>query len=139
MCSSDLLVAERGEVFLEQYARQHPEKRVSLAYLDNFDWDYWLGQQEEESVAGVKQKYLDRLGAEMNNINSQLTHLLQAYRLVNMLTDNSVVICDDTWAMPQEGIFSGKCSAAIPFLLLHGFKILHNEGDRKSTRLNSSH
>ena len=127
------LVAERGEVFLEQYARQHSEKRVSLAYLDNFDWDYWLGQQEEEFVAGVKQKYLDKLGAEMNNINSQLTHLLQAYRLVNMLTDNSVVICDDTWAMPQEGIFSGKCSAAIPFLLLHGFKILHNEGYRQNS------
>lgn len=127
------LVADRGEAFLERFGQEHPGKRISLAYLDNFDWDYWLGQQEEEFVAGVKQKYLDKLGAEMNNINSQLTHLLQAFRLTQLLTENSVVICDDTWYMPREGIFSGKCSAAIPYLLLHRFKILHNEGYRQNS------
>lgn len=127
------LIADRGEIFLDRFAKEHPDKRVSLAYLDNFDWDYWLGQEPEEFVAGVKQKYLDKLGAEMNNINSQLTHLLQAYRLVPLMTENSVIICDDTWAMPQEGIFSGKCSAAIPYLLLHGYKILHNEGYRQNS------
>lgn len=127
------LVAERGEIYLDRFAKEHPDKRISLAYLDNFDWDYWLGQQEEEFVAGVKQKYLDKLGAEMNNINSQLTHLLQAYKLQPLMTENSIIICDDTWAMPQEGIFSGKCSAAIPYLLLHGYKILHNEGYRQNS------
>lgn len=127
------LVADRGEIFLDRFASQYPDKKISLAYLDNFDWDYWLGIQEEEFVAGVKQKYLDKLGAEMNNINSQLTHLLQAYRLIPLMTANSVVVCDDTWAMPQEGIFSGKCSAAIPYLMLHGFKILHNEGYRQNS------
>ena len=127
------LVTDRGEIFLDSYAKQNPNKQVSLAYLDNFDWDYWLGIPEEAFVAGVKQKYLEKLGAEMNNINSQLTHLLQAYRLVPLLTENSLVICDDTWAMPQEGIFSGKCSAAIPYLMLHGFKILHTEGYRQNS------
>lgn len=127
------LIADRGEIFLSRFAKEHPDKQVSLAYLDNFDWDYWLGIEEEAFVAGVKQNYLDKLGTEMNNINSQLTHLLQAYRLVPLMTENSVVICDDTWAMPQEGIFSGKCSAAIPYLLLHGYKILHNEGYRQNS------
>lgn len=127
------LVTDRGEIFLDRYAKQNPDKRVSLAYLDNFDWDYWLGIPEEAFVAGVKQKYIEKLGTEMNNINSQLTHLLQAYRLVPLLSENSVVICDDTWAMPQEGIFSGKCSAAIPYLMLHGFKILHTEGYRQNS------
>jgi len=49
------------------------------------------------------------------------------------MSDNSIIICDDTWVMPQEGIFSGKCSAAIPYLMLHGYKILHYEGYRQNS------
>lgn len=137
------LVTNRGELFLQEFRHQNPDKKVSLAYLDNFDWDYWLGRQEETFVAGVKQNYVEKMGVEMNNINSQLTHLLQAMHLLPMLTANAIVICDDTWAMPEEGIFSGKCSAAIPYLLLHGFRILHNQGYRQNSgvilgRLNDS-
>lgn len=127
------LVCARGEDFLTQYHRDNPNKKVSLAYLDNFDWDYWLGQQEEAFVAGVKQNYRDKMNVEMNNINSQLTHLFQAIRLLPMMADNSVIICDDTWVMPNEGIFSGKCSAAIPYLMLHGYRLLHNQGHRQNS------
>lgn len=127
------LVADRGEIFLSNFADQNPDQKISLAYLDNFDWDYWLGREPEAFVAGVKQRYLDKLGAEMSNINSQLTHLLQAHRLVPLMTENSVIVCDDTWAMPEEGIFSGKCSAAIPYLILHGYKILHTHGYRQNS------
>lgn len=127
------LVAERGEVFLDTFARENPETKISLAYLDNFDWDYWLGQEEEAFVAGIKKNYIDKLGAEMNNINSQLTHLLQAIKLVPLMAENSVIICDDTWVMPQEGIFSGKCGAVIPYLLLHGYKLLNHEGYRQNS------
>lgn len=127
------LVTNRGELFLQEFRHQNPDKKISLAYLDNFDWDYWLGQQEEAFVAGVKQNYRDKMNIEMNNINSQITHLLQAMHLVPLLSANSVVVCDDTWAMPEEGIFSGKCSAAIPYLLLHGFRIMHNQGYRQNS------
>jgi hypothetical protein len=127
------LVTNKGEQFLQDFSKQHPDTKISLAYLDNFDWDYWLGQQEEAFVAGVKKNYQAKLGIEMTNINSQLTHLLQACYLVPLLTANSVVICDDTWVMPQEGIFSGKCSAAIPYLMLHGFKIVHGQGHRQNS------
>ena len=121
--------AGRGEDFLDGLVDQ----KISLAYLDNFDWDYWLGQQEESFVAGVKQRYLDKLNVEMTNINSQQTHLLQAMKLIPLLTENSIVICDDTWYMPNEGIFSGKCGAVIPFLQLHGFKVLDTEGYRQNS------
>lgn len=127
------LVVNKGELFLQEFKNSNPDKKVSLAYLDNFDWDYWLGREEEAFVAGVKQNYIDKMGIEMSNINSQLTHLLQACHLMSMMTENSIVICDDTWAMPEEGIFSGKCSAAIPFLMLHGFKIVHGEGYRQNS------
>jgi hypothetical protein len=127
------LVNAKGEDFLTEFATTSPDKKISLAYLDNFDWDYWLGREEEAFVAGVKQNYQDKMGVEMNNINSQLTHLLQAYRLIPLMTENSVIICDDTWAMPGEGIFSGKCSAAIPFIMLHGYKIIHQAGYRQNS------
>jgi hypothetical protein len=127
------LVNAKGEDFLTEFATTSPDKKISLAYLDNFDWDYWLGREEEAFVAGVKQNYQDKMGVEMNNINSQLTHLLQAYRLIPLMTENSVIICDDTWAMPEEGIFSGKCSAAIPFIMLHGYKIIHQAGYRQNS------
>jgi hypothetical protein len=115
------LATDRGEDFLLKFHQQNPDKKVSLAYLDNFDWDYWLGRQEEAFVAGVKQNY------------SQLTHLLQAIRLIPMMSENSVIICDDTWGMAEEGIFSGKCSAAIPFLMLQGYQLLHHEGYRQNS------
>jgi len=123
----------RGEDFLDEYLDNTPDQPISLAYLDNFDWDYWLGMQEEAFVAGVKQRYIDKLNVEMTNINSQHTHLLQAMKLIPLLTENSIVICDDTWYMPNEGIFSGKCSAVIPFLQLHGFKVLDTEGYRQNS------
>jgi hypothetical protein len=70
---------------------------------------------------------------EMTNMNSQVTHLAQAMWLVHMMSDNSIIICDDTWFHPHEGIFIGKCSAAIPYLLLNGYEIIHNEGYRQNS------
>jgi hypothetical protein len=35
--------------------------------------------------------------------------------------------------MAEEGIFSGKCSAAIPFLMLQGYQLLHHEGYRQNS------
>jgi hypothetical protein len=124
------MIADKGEEFLR---KMDPEEQISLCYLDNFDWDYWLGQEEESFVAEVKQRYRDTIQIEMTNTNSQLTHLIQTMRLIPRLTPNSLVICDDTWFIPEEGIFSGKCSAAIPLLILHGFKLLHREGYRQNS------
>lgn len=124
------LVVDKGETFLQNLAA---DEQISLLYLDNFDWDYWLGRQEEAFVAGVKQRYRDTINTEMTNGNSQLTHLLQAIYAVRRMTANSLVICDDTWYLPSEGIFSGKCSAVIPFLLLQGFRLLHHQGYRQNS------
>lgn len=121
----------RGEEFLD--LPEIREQKFALAYLDNFDWDYWLGCEEEAFVPACKQHYREVFGIEMTNINSQLTHLLQAVKLVPMMTANSIIVCDDTWYHPQEGIFIGKCSAAIPYLLLHGYRVLHGDGYRQNS------
>ena len=124
------LVQAKGEDFLRDL---DPSVKISLAYLDNFDWDYWLGGPEEAFVAGVKQKYRDLMRIEMTNLSSQQTHLLQAILLMNRMTNNSIIVCDDTWYHPHEGVYIGKCSAAIPFLMLQGYRHLHNDGYRQNS------
>lgn len=127
------LLHGKGEIEVKNIMQQRPKDRVSLVYLDNYDWDYWLNRVEEPFVAGVKQRYRDVLKSEMTNINSQCTHLLQALRLVNMLADNSIVICDDTWFDSDDGIFIGKCSAAVPLFMIYGFQVVHHSGYRQNS------
>lgn len=47
------LACDRGEHYIQQLSTDNPELKASLVYLDNFDWDYWLGGQEEAFVAGL--------------------------------------------------------------------------------------
>ena len=127
------LVHARGEDFLLQFNQDNPTQKFSLVYLDNFDWDYWVGRQEESFVPAQKQHYRDTMGVEMLNLNSQSTHLLQAIRLLPLMTEKSIIVCDDTWYHPEEGVFIGKCSAVIPFLLLHGYQVLDVQGYRQNS------
>lgn len=127
------IVNALGETFLKKYRDLEPEARISLAYLDNFDWDYWLGIEEEPFVPEVKARYRQNLKVEMNNLNSQLSHLMQAMYLVDYLTENCLVICDDTWYHPNEGVFIGKCSAAIPYLATQGLSVIHAQGYRQNS------
>lgn len=127
------LNAAKGEDFLLDWRNKTPNEKISLIYLDNFDWDYWLGQQEESFVPIQKQHYRDTMKVEMLNLNSQLTHLTQAIRMLPLMADNSIVVCDDTWYHPNEGIFIGKCSAVIPLLLVSGYTLLHHSGYRQNS------
>jgi hypothetical protein len=120
-------------MFLDQYKEELTTQKVSLVYLDNFDWDYWVGGEEEHFVPAQKQHYRDTMGVEMTNLASQQAHLLQAMKLIPMMSEKNIIVCDDTWYHPREGVFIGKCSATIPFLLLHGYKILHGEGYRQNS------
>ena len=124
------LTAARGENFLDTWPTQYPDKQISLVYLDNFDWNYWLAVPEEPFVPGQRQHYREKMGIEMLNMNSQITHLLQAMRLVDLMTPNSIVVCDDTWFEPKEGIFIGKCAGALPYLMIQGYTLLHHAGYR---------
>lgn len=127
------LVHARGEDFLGDIAKSNPAQRFSLAYLDNFDWDYWLGGPEEQWVERYKQHYRDYMKIEMTNMNSQITHLWQAIRLLPLMTERSIIVCDDTWYHSNEGVFIGKCSAVIPYLLLNGYKIVDSKGYRQNS------
>lgn len=119
--------------FGEDWASEYTGDPIDLLYLDNFDWNYWLDRPVEAFVAGVQETYRTEFGTEMTNINSQYTHLHQMIELLDHMAEKSIVICDDTWFEPATGIFVGKCSAVIPFLLLHGYTLVDYHGYRQNS------
>jgi len=126
-------IQAKGEDFLDNFRNLEPTAQVSLVYLDNFDWDYWVNRKAKPFLPAQKESYLQKMGTEMTNLNSQQAHLKQAIRLIPLMSNNSIIICDDTWYEPDEGVFIGKCSAAIPFLLSEGYQVLHKEGHRHNS------
>lgn len=127
------IIHNKGETYLQELSKTNSNRKFSMVYLDNFDWDFWLDIQPEGFVEGVKQKYRDILGQEMTNMTSQLTHLAQAISMLPLLTDKCLIVADDTWFEPREGIFIGKCSAVVPFLITQGFRIIEHYGYRNRT------
>ena len=117
-------VTDTGESWLETASTD----LFSMVYLDNFDWDYWLEIEEEGFVAPIRETYQTHMGCDMLNINSQVTHLQQAKLLLPRMNKNCIIVCDDTWYEPKDGIYNGKCSAVIPLLLSEGYHIIYYEG-----------
>ena len=115
----------------EKILQENPIPNVALAYLDSFDWDFWTdGTPEEGFVAPIRETYQKHMNVEMNNLNSQICHVAQGFHLLQNMLDNSLVVCDDTWLEPKEGIFIGKCSALIPLLLCSRYHIIKHMGYR---------
>ena len=60
----------------------------------------------------------------MNNQNCQEEHRLQLEHCLPYLTEQSVVIMDDTYYKDgNKDQLTGKCATAIPLLLENGFKL----------------
>jgi len=105
--------------------------KISAVYLDNFDWIWeplrykntktpnWIHEQVEE---------YKKLGIEMNNHNSQITHLEQSIMIENLAAERCIIIFDDTWKNDEHGTYLGKGGAAVPYLFTKRFQVL-KEGD----------
>jgi hypothetical protein len=120
------VVQSTGESYLETFPRHIAY--INFLYLDNFDWD-WHPEKTEEFVQEQQKRYHDLGMPVMNNVNSQRAHLRQAELALPRLAPTSLVVCDDTWYNKWWGHYSGKCGAVVPFLLNHGFEVLHTEED----------
>lgn len=112
-------INQKGEDFLAA-----TDKKFTLVLLDNFDW-IWNPLNIDHFIVAQQENYKNNLNMEMNNINSQSTHLIQAIALEPKLTRRAIIVCDDTMFLPEQGIYSGKCGAAIPYLLSKGFRVEH--------------
>jgi len=137
------IVNDLGEEWLRSFPAHMTT--ISVLYLDNFDWDWHPDKTASlaplefapngRPVVGVpgnavlEQKYTYQiLGMpEMNNINSQRAHLLQAELALPALGDKCLVICDDTWYNKYWGHYSGKSGSVVPYLMNHGFEVLYTE------------
>jgi hypothetical protein len=95
-------------------------KKISLLYLDNFDWNYWLGAKDHWVQKQIIE-YKEKFDIEMNNENSQQEHLQQAINLLPWLSDSAMVLCDDTFQI--NGKWDGKCGLVVPYLQQFGFQV----------------
>lgn len=109
-----------GEKYLRE--RIYGLRPISFLYLDNFDWDHHP-DRTEQFVLDQQVRYSE-LGFVMNNVNCQIAHLMQAELALPHMAERCVIACDDTPFNKWWGHYSGKCGAAVPYLLGHGFQVL---------------
>jgi hypothetical protein len=106
------------------WAKSYSGAPIAVLLLDNFDynWDVnntpdWIQKQIDE---------YKEFGLEMTNNNCQIEHMSQLLSLYKHLTQDAVVIFDDTHTI--NGCWVGKSGPGVVFLQAHGWKILeHNE------------
>jgi hypothetical protein len=104
----------KGEDFLDREFPQFGQK-IAFAYLDNFDWVV-----DDGKIFDIYAKE----GMFANNENSLKAHLDQAIRVVEHAADRCIILFDDTWPAADRS-FTGKGGTAVPYLLEHGFSLLH--------------
>ena len=113
---------QTGEDFLDA----NKDLKFSIVLLDNFDWD-WNPHNTEAHIVAQQTRYREQFNLEMSNHQSQATHLKQALKLTNMLTDEAMIVCDDTYWANEYGTYTGKCGAVIPYLEILGFAVVLNK------------
>jgi hypothetical protein len=126
--SNATVTQSTGEQYLESLLASNTKTKFSLVYLDNHDWDYAASANTNKKLRIQQEAVYKKYDIELNNVNSQKAHLLQAILLTDLLTANATIMCDDTWYDKNYQTYMGKCSSAIPYLLSIGFKIAHAEG-----------
>jgi len=117
-------VCNKGEDFLTTY-----EPKVSIAYLDNFDWNWHPMATEDWTLVQI-QEYRDQYNIEMTNLMSQSAHVHQAVILETKTTDNSIICIDDTWFHSGWDTYQGKGGAAVPYLIARGYTVLETTNGR---------
>lgn len=108
-----------GEIFLRNIFPLF-NKKINFLYLDNFDFIY--KQIEEADFVKNQIAEYKKYNVEMNNYNSQKTHLIQVQESIKFLDRGSLVLFDDTFENNNQ--FDGKGGLAVPFLLENNFKII---------------
>lgn len=117
-------VCNKGEDFLPTY-----EPKVSIAYLDNFDWNWHPMATEDWTLVQI-QEYREQYNIEMTNLMSQSAHVHQAVILETKTTTNSIIAMDDTWFDTGWDTYQGKGGAAVPYLTARGYTVLETTNGR---------
>ena len=95
-------------------------KQIKVLYLDNYDWCN-PGPFADETVV----RYAER-NVEWSNIGSQTEHIAQMVNCLPYMSEQSMVICDDTPLVDHSGTYTGKCGAVVPLLLANSYNIVYS-------------
>lgn len=93
---------------------------IGLVYLDNFDY-IWDVTDIKPYIQEQMDQYLKQYNIIMDNTNCQIEHLRQTMLIYPYLTDQAVVVYDDTYT--YNGCWIGKGGAGVTWLLANGFQI----------------
>lgn len=116
---SGYLVHSSAEDFLKNYD-VNTQGHISFSYLDGFDWIYNVNDIDQE-----QKKFYDQMGTELNNTNSQTSHLKQTMLINEKSADKSIILYDDTWYCNQQDLYIGKGGASVYYLLTQGWEIIN--------------
>ena len=122
-----------GEVFFEDHFPK--EEKICFAYLDGFDWIYeevdgWIPDWIPEQI-----EYYSRYGLEMNNENSQLSHLTISKAVAEHAAKKCVILFDDTFYHLNTEQYDGKGGEACYWLLEQGwYEVSTNVYEAKAFR-----
>lgn len=101
-------------------------KKIKILYLDNYDWNHRPMKPDE---TGLKNLYREKFNLEWTNLNCVAEHLNQMINCYPYMSDKSIIICDDTPLQEHSGIYIGKCSAVVPFLVSRNYRIVYSQNN----------
>lgn len=105
--------------------------KIKFLYLDNMDWN-WSPCQPLDWIQDQINDYKTRFNIDLNNVACQNEHLQQMVNAIQYMAQHSVIVCDDTYQRYWDTqTYDGKCGAVIPFLLIHGYKIVYENHEEK--------
>lgn len=99
--------------------------KIKCLYLDNMDWN-WEPNNTPDWIKDQIRWYEEKYKLKLTNLESQIEHLRQMIAILPYMSDNCLVICDDTYRTTEQ-VFSGKCGAVVPYLLINGFKLIQEK------------
>jgi hypothetical protein len=95
------------------------DKQIKVLYLDNYDWS-----NPGPNADTIRTSYAFR-NIDWSNLGSQVEHLHQMVNCLPYMSDQSLIICDDTPLVDHSGTYTGKCGAVVPYLLFNGYRIVY--------------
>ena len=120
--AAEFVVCDAGSSWCRSDLPALVDYKINILYLDNFDWT-WDEANPHEHIIQQRKEYLQR-GTIMNNFNCAQEHLSQMLACLPCMADQCLIVCDDTWKCPNEGIYIGKCGVVVHYLLYLGFDLL---------------
>lgn len=99
------------------------DRRISVLYLDNFDYDWNILETGNwrEIIDKQKAQYKNQFGLEMNNKNCQLEHATQMSLCLKFMADFNIVMFDDTYL--HNDCWIGKNGPAVVWLQALGWSL----------------